>query len=136
VIAKTLLQGAKTYKVQIEEVQAMLAQDQVDCPRMAELLDSLANAPQYKDQGLDKILWERRGSSSGIEAQLYDFWAAYGDGVNQFRLDTFRVIRDACVAETQPTAEQRQKAIDWLNLTGPVSKMDHVINNLEPVVGQ
>jgi len=113
----------------------MVTQDTVDCVRMVELLDSLANAPLYKDEGLDKVLWERRGSGWSIDEQLYDFWAAYGE-VNQFRLDTYRVVRDTCASGKQPTPEQKQTVIDWMNLTDPAGKMEHVINNLGPMIGQ
>ena len=131
-IARVLLQSARVYRPQIQEVQTMLGQDQVDCPRLATLLNGLASAPQYDE--LDQTLWNRR-DRPGLEGQLYSFRDAYADGVNQFRLDVFRVMRNACAAGTQPTAEQRQSAIGWLNLTDPVGKMEHVIRNLEPVAG-
>lgn len=131
-IARILVQSARVYQPQMQEVQTMLGQDQVDCPRLAQLLDNLANAPQYDE--LNQLLWDRR-DRPGIEGQLYSFRDAYADGVNQFRLDRFRVIRNGCVSGTQPTAEQRQRALDWMDLTGPTGKMEHVINSLGPVIG-
>jgi hypothetical protein len=132
VIAKTLLHSAKFYKSQMQEVQTLLAQEPVTCPRLVELLDSLANAPHYDE--MNEPLWNRRGRP-GIEGQLWTLKDAYKDGVNQFRLDTFRVIRKTCAAGGQPTAEQRQAAMSWLKGVNPASKMDHVIDNLDPVVG-
>ncbi len=71
----------------------------------------------------------------GMEAQLWSFLDAYGE-LNTFRLDTFRGVGNACAAGTQPTAEQRETALRWMTqTTDPTGKMDHVINNLEPVVG-
>jgi len=132
VIAKTLLQSAQVYLPQMQEVQTMLGQDQVDCPRLAMLLDGLAGAPQYDE--LDQILWKRRDRPD-FEGQLYGFWAAYADGVNKFRLAPFRVISKGCSTGTQPTAEQRQEALYYMDFTDPISKMQHVISNLVPVVG-
>jgi hypothetical protein len=86
-IARILLRSAKVYRPQMVEVQALLGQDPTNCPRLAQLLDSLANAPQYKKE-LEDLLWERR-DRPGTEGQLASFQGAYTDGVNQFRLDRF-----------------------------------------------
>ena len=131
-IARTLLQSAKTYLPQALEVYTMLGQDQVECPRLVELLDNLANAPHH--EGMRTSLWNRRGLP-GTEGELWNLRDAYADAVNQFRLDTFRSIRNGCVAGMQPTVEQRQRARDWMDLTGPVGAMEYVIAHLEPVVG-
>lgn len=131
-VARIILRGAKVYRPQMTEVQSLLGQDPTDCPRLAQLLDSLASAPQYKE--VADILWERR-DRPGIEGQLYSFRDAYADGVNQFRLDAFRAVSNGCAAGTQPTAEQRQRALQWMEQTGPIGKMDLVISNLDPVVG-
>ena len=114
------------------KVQALLGQDPSECPLLAQLLDSLANAPQYKE--VDRILWDRR-DRPGMEGQLWSFRDAYADGVNQFRLDVFRAVSEGCAAGTQPTAEQRQLALGWMESAGSIGKMDYVIGNLDPVVG-
>ena len=131
-IARIILRSAKVYRPQMTEVQALLGQDPTECPRLAQLLDSLANAPQYKE--VAGMLWDRR-DRPGMEGQLYSFRDAYADGVNQFRLDTFRAVSNRCAAGTQPTAEQRQGALRWMEQTDPIGKMDLVISNLDPVVG-
>lgn len=132
VIARVLLESAKTYLPQIQEVQTMLTEDQVNCPRLVQLLDSLANAPQYKE--MVQPLWDRR-ARPGLEGRLWNIRDAYADGVNQFRLDTFRSVRDTCATGAQPTAEQRESAIHWMDLTGPTGKMEHVIREIEPEIG-
>ena len=131
-MARALLGSARTYLPQMQELQTLLAQAPVNCPRLVQLLDNLANAPHY-DQ-MDEPLWSRRGRD-GLEGQLWTIRDAYEDGVNQFRLDTFRSVRDSCAAGTQPTLEQLQRARDWMDLTGPVGKMEHVIAQIEPVIG-
>jgi hypothetical protein len=131
-MARVLLDSAKTYLPQIQEVQTMLTEDRVDCPRLVQLLDNLANAPQYEE--MIQPLWDRRGQP-GLEGRLWNIRDAYADGVNQFRLDTFRSIRDTCAAGTQPTTEQRESALHWMELTGPVGKMEYVIHEVEPVIG-
>jgi hypothetical protein len=116
------------------EVQALLGQSPTNCPRLAQLLDSLANAPQYKKE-LGDLLWERR-DRPGTEGQLASYQGAYTDGVNQFRLDRFRAVSQACAVGTQPTADQRQAALSWMQqTTHPIDQMDYVISNLDPVVG-
>jgi hypothetical protein len=112
------------------EAKALLGQEPTDCPRLAYLLDSLAAAPQYKE--VDRILWDWRGRG-GMEGQLFSYRDAYADGVNRFNLDFFRVVSRGCVAGNQPTAEQREAALKWID--EPISKMDQVISALDPVVG-
>jgi hypothetical protein len=131
-VARIILRSAKVYRPQMTEVQALLGQDPTECLRLAQLLDSLASAPQYKE--VAGILWDHR-DRPGTEGQLYSYRDAYADGVNQFRLDVFRAVSNACAAGTQPTAEQRQGALRWMDQTDPIGKMDFVISNLDPEVG-
>jgi hypothetical protein len=120
------------YRPQIVEVKALLGQDPTNCPRLAHLLDSLANAPLYRE--VAQILWDRRGRP-GVEGELWRYLDAYGD-LNHFKLDTFRIVSKACAAGTQPAAAQRQEALRYMTeVTDPIGKMDFVINNLDPVVG-
>lgn len=131
-IARIILRGAKVHRPQLVEVKALLGQDPTDCPRLAYLLDSLANAPLYRE--VAQVLWDWR-DRPGLEGQLWSFLDAYGE-LNTFKLDTYRSVSKACATGTQPTAEQREAALHWMTqTTDPIAKMDHVINNLEPVVG-
>lgn len=131
-IARIILRGAMVYRPQMVEVKALLGQDPTNCARLAYLLDNLANAPRYRE--VANLLWEWRGRP-GLEGELWSYLDAYGD-VNMFRLDTFRVLSDACAAGTQPTAEQREAALHWMiEVADPIAKMDHVINRLDPEVG-
>jgi hypothetical protein len=112
------------------EAKALLNQEPTDCPRLAHLLDSLAAAPQYKE--VNQLLWDRR-NQGGMEGRLYSYRDAYADGVNRFNLEFFRVVSRGCAAGNQPTAEQREAALKWVD--EPISKMDEVISALDPVVG-
>jgi len=132
VIAGTLLESAKKYMPQTLEVYQFLGEDQVDCARLAELLDSLAEAPHY--DGMNETLAERRGYP-GVEGELWKLQDSYADAVNQFRLDTFRSIRNSCASGIQPHTDQRQRAIEWMDLTSPAGKLEYIITHLEPVVG-
>lgn len=131
-VTKIILRGAKVYRPQLVEVKALLSQDPTDCPRLAQLLDGLANAPPYREAA--QTLWDRR-NRPGLEGQLWSFLDAYGQ-LNTFKLDTYRAVSKACAAGTQPTAEEREAALRWMTqTTDTIGKMDRVINNLEPVVG-
>jgi hypothetical protein len=132
VIARTLLESAQKYRPQMLEIYQSLNQDQVDCPRLAELLDSLAEAPHH--DGMNDTLAERRGYP-GVEGELWKLQDSYADAVNQFRLATFRSIRNACASGIEPNSDQRQRAIDWMDLTSPAGKLEYIVAHLEPVVG-
>lgn len=129
-IAKTLLQAAQRYLPQAQEMQAILANESINCPRFIKLFDGLANAPRYPE--LDRILWDRRGNA-GTEGELWNIRDAYANGVNQFRLDSFRAIREACASGVPPAADKRQSALNVTNLA--VGKLNDVINRLAPAVG-
>jgi serine/threonine protein kinase len=124
-IAGTLLGSARKYLPQTREVYQSLGEDPVDCPRLAE-------APHH--DGMIEALAVRRGYPS-VEGELWNIRDAYADAVNQFRLDTFRSIRNGCVSGTQPSSEQRQRAKDWMDLTNPSATLEYVIAHLEPVAG-
>jgi hypothetical protein len=115
----------------MQEVHVMLAEDQVNCPRLVQLLDGLANAPHYEE--MNQPLWNRRGQP-GLEGRLWNIRDAYEDGVNQFNpgLGTFRSIRDTCAAGTQPRMDFTSP-IRWTEHA--IGKMEHVIHEIEPVIG-
>jgi hypothetical protein len=130
VIAKTVSQSAKHYLPQMQEARAILATEPTNCSRLVQLLDSLAGAPRYPE--VDGPLWQRRGRP-GIEGELWTIKDAYTDGVNHFRLDIFGSIRNGCAGGTQPTAEQRQSAMQPVDYS--IGKLEDTIRRLAPAVG-